>query len=185
MFVMFIHPTAHGCLWLDILNSFGVCLAPKMNLKFAILSPTEESRDDADRDSEQDGEKEQTIRRRKRRKKKPALHPDCKKDGVDPANQPVVAVGQAHTHEGGEGVSKNKKRKLKKKRRKEKLLSMGLMPQAAAVEFTYRKDDEGNDESGSRVAEVSDFLRSTMKLYMSDCKWPAALCNSKSCKQQL
>lgn len=141
-----------------------------MNLKFAILSPTEESRDDADRDSEQDGEKEQTSRRRKRRKKKPALHPDCKKDGADPASQPIVALGQAHTHEGGEAVSKNKRRKLKKKRRKEKLLSMGLMPQAAAVEFTYRKDDEGNDESGSRVAEVSDFLRSTMKLYMSDCK---------------
>lgn len=157
---MLFHPTAYDCLWLDI-------LAPKMNLKFAILSPTEESRDDADRDSEQDGEKEQTSRRRKRRKKKPALCPDCKKDGADPASQPSMALGQTHTHEGGEGVSKNKKRKLKKKRRKEKLLSMGLMPQAAAVEFTY------SNESGSRVAEVSDFLRSTMKLCMSDCKWRA------------
>lgn len=139
-----------------------------MNLQFAISSPTEESREDADRDSEQDGEKERTSRRRKRRKNKPALHPDCKKEGEDSASQPIVALGQAH--EGGEGVSKNKKRKLKKKRRKEKLLSMGLMPQAAAVEFTYRKDHEGNDESGSRVAELSDFLRSTMKLYMSDRK---------------
>lgn len=141
-----------------------------MNLRFAILSPTEESRDDGDRDSEQDGEKEQTSRRRKRRKKRPALRPDCKKDGADPDSQPSVALAQAPTHEGGEGVSKNKKRKLKKKRRKEKLLSMGLMPQAAAVEFTYRKADEGSDESGSGVAEVLDFLRSTMELYMSDCK---------------
>lgn len=141
-----------------------------MNLKFAILSPTEENRDDADRDLEHDGEKEQTSRRRKRRKKKPALHPDCKKDRADPASQSSMALGQAHTHEGGEGISKNKKRKLKKKRHKEKLLSMGLMPQAAPVEFTYRKDDEGSDGSGSRMADVSDFLRSTMKLYMSDCK---------------
>lgn len=141
-----------------------------MNLMFGIFSLTEESRDDADRDSEQDGEKGQTIRRRKRRKKKAALRSDCKIDGVDSASHPNVALGQPDRQEGGEGVSKNKKRKLKKKRRKEKLLSMGLMPQAAAVEFTYRKDNEGKEESGSRVAEVSDFLRSIMKLYMSDCK---------------
>ncbi|CAG09927.1 unnamed protein product [Tetraodon nigroviridis] len=120
-----------------------------------------ESRDDADKDSEQDGEKEQTSRRRKRRKKKPALRPDCEKDEADPASQPSAAPGQAHG-----GVSKNKKRKLKKKRRKEQLLSMGLVPKAAAVEFTYSEDGE----SGSGVAEVSDFLRSTMKLYMSDGK---------------
>lgn len=134
------------------------------------MPPTEESRDDADWDSEQDGEKEQKSRRRKRRKKKPALHPDCEKDRVDPARQPAAALDQAGAHEGGEGVSKNKKRKLKKKRRREKLLSMGLMPQAAAVEFTYRNDGEGHGESGSRVAEVSDFLRSTMKIYLSDCE---------------
>lgn len=143
-----------------------------MNLRFAILPPTEESRDDADRDSEQDGEEEQESRRRKRkrRKKKPALHPDCKKDGADPARQPGAALDQARAHEGGEAVSKNKKRKLKKKRRKEKLLSMGLTPQAAAVEFTYRNDGEGHGESGSRVAEVLDFLRSALKIYMSDCE---------------
>lgn len=78
-------------------------------------------------------------------------------------------MGQGHLPEGGGGVSKNKKRKLKKKRRKEKLLSLGLVPQAAAVEFTYKKDD-GGDDSGRSLAEVSDFLRSTMKLYVSDCK---------------
>lgn len=140
---------------------------PKRNLKFAILTPAE-SRGDADWDSEQGGEKEQKSRRRKRRKKKPALRPDCEKDGAAPASEPGTAPGQAHEPEGGEGVSKNKRRKLKKKRRKEKLLSLGLVPQAAAVEFTYRRDDD--DESGRRVAEVSDFLRSTMKLYMSDCE---------------
>lgn len=131
-------------------------------MKFAILSPTE-SRGGTDGGWEQAEEKGQ--KRRKRRKKKPSLHPDREKDG---AAEPSVAPGQGI--EGGEGVSKNKRRKLKKKRRKEKLLSMGLVPQAAAVEFTYRMDDEGADESGRRVAEVSDFLSSTMKLYVSDCK---------------
>eukprot|EP00066_Takifugu_rubripes_P025145 XP_011614411.1 PREDICTED: glutamate-rich protein 1 isoform X1 [Takifugu rubripes] len=126
---------------------------------------TAESRGDTDGDSER--EEEKGRKRRKRRKKKPSLRPDCEKDG---AAEPSVAPGQGN--EGGEGVSKNKRRKLKKKRRKEKLLSMGLVPQAAAVEFTYRKDDEGNDESGRRVAEVSDFLRSTMKLYVSDTSPP-------------
>lgn len=137
-------------------------MAPKWNLKVAILSPAE-SRGDTDGDSEQEEEKGQ--KRRKRRKKKPSLRPDCEKDG---AAEPSVAPGQGN--EGGGGVSKNKRRKLKKKRRKEKLLSMGLVPQAAAVEFTYRKDQGSDDESGRRVAEVSDFLRSTMKLYVSDCK---------------
>lgn len=141
-----------------------------MNQTFAILSPTEETRDDADMDSGQDGVEKQTSRRKKRRKKKAAICPDCKNNGAAPAIQPSVAPGQTRTQEGGKGVSKNKKRKLKKKRHKEKLLSLGLTPQAAAVEFTYRKDSEGSDESGRRVAEVSDFLRSTMKLYMSDCK---------------
>lgn len=148
---------------------------PKSNLNFAILTPTE-SRGDADSDSEQGAEKEQRSRR-KRRKKKPALRPDCEKDGAAPASEPGTAPGQEP--EGGEGVSKNKRRKLKKKRRKEKLLSLGLVPQAAAVEFTYRKD--GDDESGRRVAEVSDFLRSTMKLYMSDCEWRAGSRNRMSC----
>lgn len=145
--------------------------ASRMNLNFAPSSPTEESRDDADGDSEQDKDNEPKSRRRKRRKKKPGLRPDCKKDRAALASEPGEALGQARRPEGAEGVSKNKKRKLKKKRRKEKLLSLGLVPQAAAVEFTYRKDDGGSgDDSGRSLAEVSDFLRSTMKLYMSDCK---------------
>lgn len=73
-------------------------------------------------------------------------------------------------------MSKNKKRKLKKKRHKDKLRSMGLIPQAAALEFTYRKDGEEEEEEEEdiderRANEVSDFLRTTMKLYASDCKY--------------
>lgn len=120
-----------------------------------MLSPTG-SRGDTDGEQEEG----KGRKRRKRRKKKPSLRPDCEEDGA----QPSVAPGQGN-EEGG-GVSKNRRRKLKKKRRKEKLLSMGLVPQAAAVEFTYRKDDEG----GRSVAEVSDFLRSIMKRCGSDCK---------------
>lgn len=70
-------------------------------------------------------------------------------------------------------MSKNKKRKLKKKRHKEKLRSMGLIPQAAALEFTYKKDGEEEEEEDDerRATEVSDFLRTTMKLYASDCNY--------------
>lgn len=131
---------------------------------------SEESPDVADRDSEQEEEREQKSKRRKRRKKKPALRPDCNKDGAAPAGEPGSAPVQSPTQEGGEGVSKNKKRKLKKKRHKEKLLSMGLVPPAAAVEFTYRGEQEGDHGSGSRVPGASDFPRSTTKLCQSECK---------------
>lgn len=82
------------------------------------------------------------------------------------------SAGQGGTpaDEGGERISRNKKRKLKKKRHKEKLLSRGLIPRAAALEFTYIKDVEQEDGNERRAAEVSDFLRTTMKSYMSDCK---------------
>ncbi|KAG8013591.1 hypothetical protein GBF38_022042 [Nibea albiflora] len=52
---------------------------------------------------------------------------------------------------------------------------MGLMPRAAALEFTYRKDGqeeegegEGEEDNKRRAAEVSDFLRTTKEIYMSD-----------------
>lgn len=70
-------------------------------------------------------------------------------------SEPGAGQGQAPMDEGGARISKNKQRKLKKKRHKEKLLSMGLMPQATALEFTYRKDEEDDDSRG-RAAEVSD-----------------------------
>lgn len=83
------------------------------------------------------------------------------------------STGQSGTpvDEGGEYVSKNKKRKLKKKRHKEKLHALGMMPRAAALEFTYQKDvEEDNDDEERRAAEVSDFLRTIMKIYTLDCK---------------
>lgn len=81
-------------------------------------------------------------------------------------------AGQSGTtaDEGGERISRNKKRKLKKKQHKEKLLSMGLMPRAAALEFTYKKDVEQEGAHERQATEVSDFLTTTMKSYMSDCK---------------
>lgn len=87
-------------------------------------------------------------------------------------SEPGTGQSQTHVDEAGEQMSKNKKRKLKKKRHKEKLLSMGLMPRAAALEFTYQKDVEEEEEDNERrAAEVSDFLRTTMEIYMSDCKY--------------
>lgn len=95
-------------------------------------------------------------------------------DGAAPVSE--SSTGQSHkpVDEGGEHVSRNKKRKLKKKRHKEKLLSMGLMPRASALEFTYQKDgevEEGKEDNERRATELSDFLRTTLEIYMSDCKY--------------
>ncbi|XP_036927340.1 glutamate-rich protein 1 isoform X1 [Acanthopagrus latus] len=110
-------------------------------------------------------------RKRKRKKKKQPLHQGSGNDGAAPESE-----GQSRTalDEGGERISRNKKRKLKKKRHKDKLLSMGLMPRAAALEFTYRKDveeaekEEEEEDNETRAAEVSDFLRTTIEIYKSD-----------------
>ncbi|XP_032357200.1 glutamate-rich protein 1 [Etheostoma spectabile] len=128
--------------------------------------PAEESVHDSNEELDQDKEEVEHKRKRRRRKRKLTFHQDSGKDGAAPLNNTV--------DEGGERINKNKKRKLKKKRHKEKLLSMGLIPQAAALEFTYRKDEGGKEEeeeeedNKKRVAEVSDFLRTTMEIYMSD-----------------
>ncbi|XP_069008022.1 glutamate-rich protein 1 [Embiotoca jacksoni] len=120
--------------------------------------PAEESSEEPD----QDEEAEEQKRRRRRRKRKPALHQVSEKDGEPGAGQSRTPVD-----EGGERISKNKKRKLKKKRHKEKLLSMGLITRAAALEFTYRKEEEEEEEEEG-AAQVSDFLKTTMEIYMSD-----------------
>lgn len=82
-------------------------------------------------------EPEEKKRRRRRRKRKDA----------------ALTLNQTAVSEGEERLSKNKKRKLKKKRHKEKLLSMGLVPRATAVEFTFQRDRsslaEGEEEEGS------------------------------------
>lgn len=134
--------------------------------------PAEESDHDGDEDTCQDKEEEDHKRKRRKRKRKPDLHEDTGNDGAAPASESSTVKSQTSADEGGERISKNKKRKLKKKRHKEKLLSMGLMPRATALEFTYQKDGEEEVENERRAAEVSDFLRTTMEIYMSDCKRP-------------
>ncbi|KAK5916548.1 hypothetical protein CgunFtcFv8_011521 [Champsocephalus gunnari] len=132
--------------------------------------PAEESSHDSSEGLDQDKEEEQRRRRRKRRRKrKPTLQQDSGEGGAASVSEPGTGQSQTHVDEAGEQMSKNKKRKLKKKRHKEKLLSMGLMPRAAALEFTYQKDVEEEEEDNERrAAEVSDFLRTTMEIYISD-----------------
>ncbi|XP_073339748.1 uncharacterized protein erich1 [Pagrus major] len=130
--------------------------------------PAEQSVGDTDQERE-----EEHKRKRRRKKRKPPLHQDSGNGGAAPESK-----GQSRTpvDEGGERISRNKKRKLKKKRHKDKLLSMGLMPRAAALEFTYKKDgeeaakevEEEEEDNETRAAEVSDFLRTTMEIYKSD-----------------
>ncbi|XP_028294755.1 glutamate-rich protein 1 [Gouania willdenowi] len=137
--------------------------------------PVEDIVYEATEDAHDEEEDEEQIgRKRKRRKRKAANHPHSEKD------TPLSTVhGQTAGVEGGESlISKNKKRKLKKKRHKEKLLSMGLMPRANALEFTYQKDVQGHEEQveeeqeedGKSAAEVTDFLRRTLEMCKSDSK---------------
>nr|XP_046268382.1 glutamate-rich protein 1 isoform X2 [Scatophagus argus] len=129
--------------------------------------PAGDSIHESSEELDQDKEEEKQKIKRRRRKKKPTLHQDFEKDGA--AAVSVTGTGRTPVDEGGEHISRNKKRKLKKKRRKEKLLSMGLMPQAAALEFTYKKDEEEEDvDNETKAAEVLDFLKTTMEMYMSD-----------------
>ncbi|XP_061700202.1 glutamate-rich protein 1 [Syngnathoides biaculeatus] len=103
-----------------------------------------------------------TIEEKKRRKRRLKFHgekaPTSTVQNGTPTDEEVVHI------------SRNKKRKLKKKRHKEKMLSMGLMPRASALEFTYeRENDEAEvEENGIRASEVADFLRTTMEIYKSD-----------------
>nr|XP_019940340.1 PREDICTED: glutamate-rich protein 1 isoform X2 [Paralichthys olivaceus] len=130
--------------------------------------PAEESVHESNEELDQDKEQEEHKRKRKRRKRKPGPHQDSGQDGAAPGQSQTVAVV-----EGGEHISRNKKRKLKKKRHKEKLLSMGEMPRAAALVFTYQKDggeEEEDNDNERRAAEVSDFLRTTLEIYLSDPK---------------
>ncbi|TDG98650.1 hypothetical protein EPR50_G00202870 [Perca flavescens] len=129
--------------------------------------PAEENIHDSNEELDQDKEEVEHKRKRRRRKRKLTLHQDSGKDGA------ASVIERNTVDEGGERINRNKKRNLKKKRHKEKLLSMGLMPQAAALEFTYRKDggeeeEEEEEDNERRAVEVSDFLRTTMEIYMSD-----------------
>ncbi|XP_047249219.1 glutamate-rich protein 1 isoform X2 [Girardinichthys multiradiatus] len=126
--------------------------------------PAGESVHRSSEEADEEKEAEDQRRRRRRKKKKPAPPLDSGKNLAlvsDRSGQRVPV------DEGGERISRNKKRKLKKKRHKDKLLSLGLMPQAAALEFTYSKDGEEEDNK-RKAAELSEFLRTTLEIYMSD-----------------
>ncbi|XP_054894413.1 glutamate-rich protein 1 [Poeciliopsis prolifica] len=129
--------------------------------------PAEESvhRNNEKEDEEKEME-DQKRKKRKRKKKKPGPSQDSWKDGPpvsDGSGQSQVAVDR-----GSEHISRNKKRKLKKKRHKEKLLSFGLMTRAAALEFTYSRDAEEEEDNQRKAAEVSEFLKTTLEIYLSD-----------------
>lgn len=138
----------------------------------SVEEPAEGNNHESDEvlDEEQEAE-EQRRRRRRKRKKKGTICQDSGNDEATPGSESCTGQSQTAVDEGAERISRNKKRKLKKKRHKQKLLSMGLMPRAAALEFTYQKDgeeEEGQEEDERRAAEVSDFLRTTMEMYLSD-----------------
>lgn len=137
------------------------------------MLPPVESVHESNEELDQDKEQEEHKRKRRRRKRKLTLQQDSGQDGSGPGSEHSTGQSQTAVDEGGERISRNKKRKLKKKRHKERLLSMGVMPRAAALEFTYQKDGEEEEEEDNerRAAEVSDFLRTTLEIYMSDCKY--------------
>lgn len=119
-----------------------------------------------------DGESRQGKRRK--RKHKSTVHQKPAQDAAAPTGERDAPIDQ-----GGEGVSRNRRRKLKKKRHKEKLLSTGVTPRASALEFTYQKDgemEEEKEDAERRAAELSDFLRTTLETYISDGEHSPALC---------
>ncbi|XP_035529610.1 glutamate-rich protein 1 [Morone saxatilis] len=83
--------------------------------------PADDSVHDGNEELDQDKEEEQK-RKRRRRKRKPALYQLSGKDAAVPGSESGMCQSQTPVDEGGERISRNKKRKLKKKH-KEKLLS--------------------------------------------------------------
>ncbi|KAK2878775.1 hypothetical protein QQF64_011102 [Cirrhinus molitorella] len=129
-------------------------------------------------DSPANADDHELHKKRKRHRKKKGSLVITEEVSTHPAEG--VVLGQtdaAHPSDEGntgssissEQLSKNRKRKMKKKRHKEKVLALGLVPRARAVEFTYAQI--GNSE------EVLDFLRATLKIYLSDRK------SSGSCEE--
>ncbi|RVE57050.1 hypothetical protein OJAV_G00212310 [Oryzias javanicus] len=126
------------------------------------IDPAEKHRHESSEES--DGFAETNERKRRRRKRKrQAGTPGSGKDGAVAASE--SSTGQASVEHRDECTSKNRKRKLKKKRHKEKLKSMGQMPRAAALEFTFQKVEEDNS---SRTADLLDFLKKTADICLSD-----------------
>ncbi|XP_022606759.1 glutamate-rich protein 1 isoform X2 [Seriola dumerili] len=131
-----------------------------------------ESVHESNEELDQDEVQEEQKRKRRTRKRKKTPHQESGQGDAAAGSESSTGQSQTAGHEGGEHISRNKKRKLKKKRHKEKLLSMGAVPRAAALEFTYQKDGEDEEaeeeDDERRAAEVSDFLRTTLEIYMSD-----------------
>ncbi|XP_068608527.1 glutamate-rich protein 1 [Brachionichthys hirsutus] len=125
--------------------------------------PAEASSHHSSEELEQDKEEVVQETKRRKRKRKSNLPRDARKAGAGLLDESCTD----RPSEGGAHISRNKKRKLKKKRHKEKLLSMGLMPRASALEFTYRRDGEEEQDEETRAPEVSDFLRTTLETYKS------------------
>ncbi|KAG7226232.1 hypothetical protein INR49_002982 [Caranx melampygus] len=145
---------------------------PQLDRINSAEDPAEESIHESTEDPDQDEVQEEQKRKRRRRKRKQTLHQDTGQGGAAAGGESSTGQGQKAGPEGEEHMSRNKRRKLKKKRHKEKLLSMGVVPRAAALEFTYQKEGEEEEEEEvddeRRAAEVSEFLRTTLEMYISD-----------------
>ncbi|XP_016124602.1 glutamate-rich protein 1-like [Sinocyclocheilus grahami] len=124
-------------------------------------------------DSPADADDYELLKRRKRRRKKKGLPITTEEVSTPPTEGDVLGqTDAAHPSDevdtrssvSTERLSKNRKRKMKKKRHKEKVLTLGLMPRARAVEFMYAQSGDGNSE------EVLNFLRTTQEIYLSDRK---------------
>uniref|UniRef100_A0A674CZR6 Glutamate rich 1 n=1 Tax=Salmo trutta TaxID=8032 RepID=A0A674CZR6_SALTR len=134
--------------------------------------------DENTHESEGEGERQRLRRRRRKRKGTTAPGGGTVTGQATDSNPGDPTMAPTPTEEEGERLSKNKRRKLKKKRHKEKLLSLGLMPRAAALEFTYHREGNGHEEEDEemrqrKAAEVMDFLRTTQEIYVSDRSLPA------------
>ncbi|XP_064784551.1 glutamate-rich protein 1 [Oncorhynchus masou masou] len=142
----------------------------------AYINTVQDPADENTHESEGEGER-QRLRRRRKRKGKTAPEGGTVTGQATDSNPGDPTMAPTPTEEKGERLSKNKRRKLKKKRHKEKLLSLGLMPRAAALEFTYQREGNGEEEDEEmrqrRAAEVMDFLRTTQEIYVSDRSLPA------------
>ncbi|XP_048831290.1 glutamate-rich protein 1 [Brienomyrus brachyistius] len=112
-------------------------------------------------------------RRRRRRR--------VRKAGGDGAESPAVQAARGQEDEvtptmaeDDPKLSRNKRRKLKKKRRKEKFLSLGLTPSAAALQFIYQPEDgsregeepvEDTQSNENQMAKLLEFLQATLEVY--------------------
>ncbi|XP_035598485.1 glutamate-rich protein 1 [Oncorhynchus keta] len=142
----------------------------------AYINTVQDPADENAHESEGEGER-QRVRRRRKRKGKTAPGGGTVTGQATDSNPEDPTMAPTPTEEKGEWLSKNKRRKLKKKRHKEKLLSLGLMPRSAALEFTYQRKGNGEEEDEEmrqrRAADVMDFLRTTQEIYVSDRSLPA------------